>query len=574
MPDFSGLPDSAVEFSAWPWERVAPYANDLLTRPITAESINAWLADWSRLAALLQESLARLSVAASVNTADAQIQERLQAYFSTVAQPGWDLQARLNQRWLQSGLSAPGYERVLDRLKRQEQKLPANRALEARVEELAGQYWGIIGAQTISWESHETHLGYGGSDAILHDLASREQAERLWRLAAARALADRDALHALWRELFDLRVQIAANAGYASFLDFQWKAMGRADYTPADCRRFHAAVRTVAVPLALRHNEHLCEQMGLESLRPWDATRALPGQPPIPPFASMAAMEEATQWILAQIHPQFGRHFAELRAGGVLDLEARPNKTPGGFSRGFGVSRLSFISLQGSGAADEIFGLIHEAGHALSTMESRHLSFLQLTGGADAGGGELTELTSQAMEQLAMPFLGASAGGPFSDEHARRLEREHLAGTPGMLAYVAVVDAFQHWAYSHPAEGRDPLRCEEKWLELEETYIPGMDWSGLELERKSSWLTQGMLFTQPLFFIEYAISLLGALQIRRNAVRDPSGAAEAFRRCLAMAGHNASLAERYAAAGARFAFDQPALEDILAWFEQRLAELQ
>jgi hypothetical protein len=45
---FASLP-AATNFMDWPWSRLEPYYHDLRSRPLTAENVAAWLADWSRL---------------------------------------------------------------------------------------------------------------------------------------------------------------------------------------------------------------------------------------------------------------------------------------------------------------------------------------------------------------------------------------------------------------------------------------------------------------------------------------------------------------------------------------------
>ncbi|HKV83271.1 MAG TPA: peptidase M3, partial [Ktedonobacterales bacterium] len=68
---FDTLPASALEFSRWTWDQIAPYYSELHARPLTGATVDTWLSDWSRLGALLDETNVRLYVATTVNTADA-----------------------------------------------------------------------------------------------------------------------------------------------------------------------------------------------------------------------------------------------------------------------------------------------------------------------------------------------------------------------------------------------------------------------------------------------------------------------------------------------------------------------
>ena len=574
MHDFSTLPANAVDFANWTWEQVEPYYTELSARNLSPQTISAWLADWSHLTALVIECGARLSVAASMDTTDAAAQERYQQFFTSIAQPAGAYYEQLLQRWLESGLVAPGYERVYARLRANQRRFcAANQPLEAQVEARLGDFWKVLGEQTVEWQGQTLAIGWG-SEAVRAGL-SHEEGEQFWRREAARRRADREVLHQIWRELFDLRGKMAANAGYPDYFTYRWEQLGRPDYTPDDCLAFHQAIAEIAVPAASRVYKRRRAQLGVESLRPWDLVRRPPDLTPLQPFQTAAELLDGCSRILHRIEAQFGTHFDHLRTAGLLDVETRPHKMQGGFARHYAVTRQSFISLNARGQPNDVLDLIHEAGHAMSIIASHHLSFLQLSAASGEGGAEWTELTSQATTMLALPYLAASQGGFYRPAEAARAEIDYLEKEVLLfLPEAAVVDAFQHWAYTHPALGCDPLECEREWLWLEERYIPDVDWSGLEAERATNWLTHGLIFSQPLFFIEYAISLLGALQIRRNAMRDPVGALAAYQRALRLSGTGATLPELYQAAGARFALDAATLAEMVGLVEGRIVELE
>ena len=81
MPgSFDSLPQSAEEFSAWSWPQIAPYYDDLIARPLAAETVDAWLADWSRLGSLLDEVNTRFTIATTTNTADTETEQLYNRY--------------------------------------------------------------------------------------------------------------------------------------------------------------------------------------------------------------------------------------------------------------------------------------------------------------------------------------------------------------------------------------------------------------------------------------------------------------------------------------------------------------
>ena len=97
-----------------------------------------------------------------------------------------------------------------------------------------------------------------------------------------------------------------------------------------------------------------------------------------------------------------------------------------------------------------------------------------------------------------------------------------------------------------------------------------MDWAGLERERMARWYRQLHIFLYPLYYIEYGIAQLGALQVWQNSLRSPGDALRAYRRALAL-GATVPLPEIYRAAGARLVFDREGMAELVALVEDRVA---
>ena len=138
---------------------------------------------------------------------------------------------------------------------------------------------------------------------------------------------------------------------------------------------------------------------------------------------------------------------------------------------------------------------------------------------------------------------------------------------------MAVVDAFQHWVYTHPEQAAKPANCDNVWLDLWERFMPGVDWSGLEDAAATGWHRKQHIHRAPLYYFEYGIAQLGATLVWRYALQDQKAAVAAYRQALAMGG-TATLPELYATAGARFAFDTDTLKEAVGLVEQVMADLE
>ncbi|NCC32015.1 MAG: M3 family oligoendopeptidase, partial [Chloroflexia bacterium] len=187
---------------------------------------------------------------------------------------------------------------------------------------------------------------------------------------------------------------------------------------------------------------------------------------------------------------------------------------------------------------------------------------------------EFAEVASMAMELLAAPYLRRDDGGYYADEAAyARARIEHLEGILLFWPYMAVVDAFQHWAYTNPAAADDPSACDTAWDGLWSRFMGALDWSGFENDRMTGWHRKQHIYRYPFYYVEYGMAQLGAVQVWRNALHNQPTAVKRYREALALGG-TVTLPELFAAAGARFAFDQGTLQDAVTLIEETIDELQ
>ena len=567
---FNTLPRTAREVMDWEWAQFAPYYADLEARALDAASVDAWLADWTRLAELLSEMNARLNVATTQNTADQAADQAYRRYLDTIVPAREQAEFRLQQKLIASGLEPDNFAVPL-RAMRGKVELFREENLPLLVEEakLGLAYNRIIGAQTVEWEGEERTLA---QLRALTQGADRATRERAWRLAAARQLADREAINDLWRQFMGLRRQIAANAGFDDYRAYRWLEWGRYDYTPADCATFAAAIEEVVVPAASRVYARYRAKIGVDALRPWDMDRddyAPPSYPPLRPYTDPADLDAKAETIFRRVDPQLGEYFAVMRREGLLDLHNRKGKGPGGYCTSFPVEKRPFIFMNATGLDSDVRTLLHEAGHAFHVFESAALPYAQQR----RYPIEFAEVASMAMELLSSPYWAEAEGGYYSPQDAAHARRDHLERILLFWPYMAVVDSFQHWVYTHHDQATEPAACDAKWAELWDRFIPVIDWSGFEAEKQTGWHRKLHIHRLPFYYVDYGLAQLGAVQVWRNARRSQAEAVAAYRRGLALGGTR-TLPELYAAAGARFAFDAAAVREAVDLIETAIDELE
>lgn len=567
------LPESPDRLANATLDDLTPHYRALAEQPL--DDVSVWLERWSRLEALFGEAATAAEIEYDRDTADEAKQQAALRFGSELSPQLEAWRVRLGERLVASGHAEPGLETTLARWRnRIELYREANTPLVSEAEALSTAYRGRIGSMTAEWEGRRLTPSQLRPFAASGDRQVRERAVRAFFRPYVEA---RDELAATFDRLLELRFEMARIAGFPSYLEYQHRRLHRFDYTPADCLRFHAAVEETVVPALCRIYERRAAVMGLPGgrVRPWDAIDnhvAVPdplGRPPIRPFTTESELVEHGRNVFTAVDPELGDRFGRLAEAGLLDLMSRPGKAPGAFCATLPFRKLPFVFMNGAGVAGDVDTLLHECGHAFHAFEVAEN--LPLVFQWDPGS-EMDEVASMAMELLARPYLGRDRGGFYEPGDERRARIEHLEELLAGLAHIASVDAFQHWAYSAPtppdADARD-----QHWLELRRRFEPGVDWTGWEAERVARWYEQLHFFSHPLYYIEYGIAQLGALQVWRNARRDQRQAVADYRAALALGGSR-PLPELYAAAGAELVFDAESMRPLVDLVESELESLR
>jgi oligoendopeptidase F len=254
---------------------------------------------------------------------------------------------------------------------------------------------------------------------------------------------------------------------------------------------------------------------------------------------------------------------------GLLDLDTRTGKALGGYCSALPLRNRPFIFMNGVGSHDDVQTMLHEAGHAFHVFETVELPLIWQTDPPM----EFCEVASMSMELLAAPYLTSQYGGFYTSPQSARARNEHLEGIIAFLPYMAVVDAFQHWVYTHPRQAADASQCDAVWAKLYDRFIPDVDWSGHEQSGKTGWHRKLHIFTAPFYYIEYGMAQVGALQVWRNSLQDHTAALAAYRQALAYGGTK-TLPELFASAGAEFRFDTAMLTELVDLIEKTTADLE
>jgi len=558
------------ELMAWDWAQFEPHYTALEKVELTKEIISDWLKNWTVVSDVRDELYNRLYVATSVNTADATAQDRFDHFMEKIYPQAMAAEQKLKEKLLASGLIVPEFEIPLRNMHAEaeiyrEENLP----LLVEEEKLGIVHDQVMGAQTVKWKGEEKTARQ--MEVVLREI-DRETRRKGWELLAERQLVDRDMINRQWVEYMRLREKIAANADKPDYRSYRWQILMRFDYTPDDCITFHDAIEQAVVPAAQRMAVRRMKALGINSLRYFDLFVDLSGKPPLKPFSSVREMKDKASAIFHHVLPQFGAYFDQMDTEGLLDLNNRKNKAAGGYCTDFSHAKRPFIFANAVGIHDDIQTLLHEGGHSFHAFESFKLPYFQQRN-ESAIPMEFAEVASMAMEYLTSPYLSKEFGGFYSEADAARAQVDHIETDLRFWAYMAIVDAFQHWVYENPVDGKDPDKCDAAWAALEKRFRPYIDWNGYEDVMMTGWQRKDHIHQAPFYYVEYGLALLGAVQIWRNALENQEKAVNAYRRALALGG-TAPLPQLFETAGARFAFDADTLQEAVGLMESTILTLE
>ena len=559
------LPSSPSALANATWADLAPYYEILASAPLTADNAPQWLQEWSRLEELIGEAAAGATIAYTCDTDNAEKEAAHLRFAAEIAPKQDEQQVRLARRLLDLGWDDPELATVLRRLRTDAALFrEENLHLFSELEEIETQYDKITGGMTVDWEGERKTVAQLQPFLKKRDRAVRERA---FRCMAAPYIAERDRLAELFDQAYARRQQVASNAGFANYRDYVFSSKYRFDYTPDDTARFHDAVEATVVPAVARLVAYRRERLGLDVVRPWDLTVDPDRSEPLVPFETVTELVDRGRTLFDRVDPELGQHFRAMAEQGLLDLESRPGKAPGGYCMTLPFRGQPFVFMNAAGVPEDVSTLVHEAGHCFHGVAAHRLPYIWQR----ATGMEAAELASMTMELLAGPHL-ARPSGYYAPADLRHALVDHLEDILMSLAHIACVDAFQSWIYTSGLGGDRNAR-DVRWLTLRQRFEQGVDWTGLEQERVARWYRQSHIFTAPFYYIEYGIAQCGALQIWRDSLTDYRGAVTRYKQALALGGTR-PLPEIYAAAGAALVFDSTRMGELVRLVEERIEALR
>lgn len=555
------------DFKVTTWDILQPYFEDLKNRALSSkEELEDWLSDISELEAVISEDASWRQINMTCDTTKKEYEEAF-TYFCLEIEPKmkpyfFELNKKLLACPFTEQLDKNIYFPYLRSVKNAvELYRDENVPIQAEMSVLAQQYGVISSKMSVEIEGKEYTLQQAAKFLQQPDRAVRED---VFRKVAARRLKDKNELNELFDKLLVRRQQVAVNAGFENYRDYKFRELGRFDYTPEDCFAFHAAVKEHIVPLQKMLIEARRKRLDIDQLKPWDTDAEPEGTKPLQPFETGKELTEKSIEVFTDLRNFFGKCLETMREMHRLDLESRKGKAPGGYNCPLAETGVPFIFMNSAGTIGDVITMMHEGGHAVHSFLSHHLPLTSLK----EYPMEIAELASMSMELFSMEHWNVF----FKDEkELHRAQLEEMERIISVLPWIATIDKFQHWIYTHP--GHTVAEREEQWMSILNEFSTGtVDWTGFEEYRRNFWQKQLHLYEVPFYYIEYGIAQLGATAMWRQYRQNKEQAMDNYMNALSL-GYTKTLKELYATAGIKFDFSPAYVAELGSFVKERLGDM-
>lgn len=550
------------------WAGLEPFFEDLKNRNLpTAEALQQWLADLSELEAVIGEDACWRQIKMTCDTTDASLEDAF-TFFVTEIEPKIKPYAfEINKKLLECPFKNELDEKVyFPYLRNVENSVvlfrEENIALQSEISLLAQQYGAISGAMSVTIDGKEMTLQQAAK--MLHD-SDRNVRKSVFDKVSVRRLQDKNTLNELFDKLLSLRHQVALNAGFSNYRDYKFQELGRFDYTPEDCFAFHEAVKEHIVPLQRELQEHRRNELGIEQLKPYDVDAEPVGRKPLQPFVNGEEMLQKSIEVFGKLRPFFGDCLSKMKEMGRMDLDSRMGKAPGGYNCPLPESGVPFIFMNAAGTVNDLITMMHEGGHAVHSFLSHDLPLSAMK----EYPMEIAELASMSMELFTLDYWQDFFA---TKEECVRAQWEEMERVIDVLPWIATIDKFQHWLYTHP--GHSVEEREKVWKEIHQEFSTGnVDWSDFPDYQSSFWQKQLHLFEVPFYYIEYGIAQLGAIAMWRQYKQNKEQALDNYMAALG-AGYTKTLKELYNIAGIKFDFSPAYIQELSGFVHNEMQKLK
>lgn len=319
-------------------------------------------------------------------------------------------------------------------------------------------------------------------------------------------------LERVWDDLIKVRTQIANKLGYDSYVQVGYLERERLDYGREEVAKFREQVVNEIVPLCNRLYEAQAKRLGLDAVMAYDEKIAFPDGNAKPLGDADYMMEQVVN-VLREMSPETDEFINYILEHELIDYKPRPEKAFKEFCTLLPYRKAPFLFEHFTGSAEDVQSFCEGLGHAFASYRS---SRRQPLDEYYFPPSDITEINAMSMIQFVNKYADRLFG-----EDAWKYEFGNLQYFMTFIPFGTAVDEFQHICYDNP--NLTPKERTYEWHKLEEKYMPWRKYDEEDefMQRGGYWYHKFHIFYVPLYYIEYALATVNAMDMYRKYVERP-----------------------------------------------------
>ncbi len=321
-----------------------------------------------------------------------------------------------------------------------------------------------------------------------------------------------DRLEQVWDELIKVRNEIANILGYDSYVAVGYLERERVDYGREEIAKFREQVVDEIVPLCNRLYEAQAKRLGIDKVMAYDENFVFPDGNAKPTGDAEYMMQKVIS-MLREMSPETDEFISYILNHELIDYKPRPEKAFREFYTLLPYSKAPFMFEHFTGSAEDVQYLSESLGHAFASYRAcrrQHIEEYFFP------SSEITEINAMSMIQFVNQYADILFG-----EDAWKYEFGNLQYFMTFIPFGVAVDEFQHICYDNP--NLTPKERTYEWHKLEQKYMPWRKYDEDDefMRRGGYWYHKFHFFYVPLYYIEYAIATVNAMEMYRKYIERP-----------------------------------------------------
>lgn len=350
----------------------------------------------------------------------------------------------------------------------------------------------------------------------LQSMLSHE--DRNVRKEAFKAFSDflsqnEEKMEEIWDGLIKVRTEIAKNLGHDSYVPVGYLERDRLDYSREDIAQFRKQVVEEIVPLCNRLFEAQKKRLGVEQLMVYDENVLFPDGNAKQLGDADYMMNQVVN-VLKEMSPETDEFITFILDHELMDYKSRPGKAAIEYSTMLSAHKAPYLFEHFNGSPSGVQYLTEGLGHAFASYRASRKQYLEEY---YAPSSDITEIHAMAMIQFTNKYADRLFG-----EDAWKYELGNLQYFMTFIPFGAAVDEFQHICYDNP--NLTPRERTYEWHKLEEKYMPWRKYDEDDefMKRGGYWYHKVHFFSHPLYYIEYSLATVNAMEMYKKYIERPS----------------------------------------------------